>query len=105
MSESLPLKCIYYFGYLFRQITRPTDSCPQPQETLTELRTMQIPVPNTQPPSGIPIAASAPAQYTLDPNMPTTSTTTELSPIHDYEIMSTLGSYAFGGTLQRYALN
>ena len=89
----------------FRQITRSQDTCTH--DSLTELRPMQIPVTNipinnVQPVQSIPIAASAPAQYTLDPNMSTTSTT-DLSPIHDYEMQSTLSSYVFGRTIQRLA--
>lgn len=78
----------------------PPELSRQPQKTLTELRTMQT--PTTTPVSmtrSIQMSSVGSAPYTLDMNMPTTSTDTELSPMNDYDMTSTLSSYILDGTL------
>ncbi|KAI6205041.1 Zinc finger and Nuclear hormone receptor domain containing protein [Aphelenchoides besseyi] len=69
-----------------------TESCSE--NTLTELRPMPV-VPTT-----VSLVGSAPAQFNIEPSIMNASTTSEMSPINDYEMPSTLSSYVFGGTLQ-----
>ncbi|KAI6209772.1 hypothetical protein M3Y96_00256100 [Aphelenchoides besseyi] len=69
-----------------------TESCSE--NTLTELRPMPV------VPTRAPLVGSAPAQFNIEPNIMNVPTTSEMSPINDYEMPSTLSSYVFGGTLQ-----